>query len=88
MIFFVSGAICKFRVSTLIKAFYLFFSGFFSFLARYYAIPNTIGPLPAIQKIRYVHNSSVTEDTSLKMLKTQVKPLKKPQWSGFTDAKC
>ena len=84
MIFFVSGAICKFRVSTLINAFYLFFS----FLARYYAIPNTIGPLPAIQKIRYVHNSSVTEDTSLKMLKTQVKPLKKPQWSGFTDAKC
>ena len=84
MIFFVSGAICKFRVSTLIKAFYLFFS----FLARYYAIPNTIGPLPTIQKIRYVHNSSVTEDTSLKMLKTQVKPLKKPQWSGFTDAKC
>lgn len=47
----------------------------FSFLARYYTIPNTIGPLPAIQQIRYVHNSSITEDTSLKMLKTQVKPL-------------
>ena len=48
---------------------------FFLFLARYYTIPNTIDPLPAIQQIRYVHNSSVTEDTSLKMLKTQVKPL-------------
>lgn len=48
---------------------------FFLFLARYYAILNTIDPLPAIQQIRYVHNSSVTEDTLLKMLKTQVKPL-------------
>lgn len=38
-------------------------------------IPNIIGPLPTIQQIRYVHNSSVTEGTSLKMLKTQVKLL-------------